>query len=115
MFYIQGTETDQSQGIQIIHDAYHNGYLSIQIEDQSPTFSIQSSSNQTIISSSDLHVNSNQIFISELRHHDIVPRSLAIDQKGRIVSQSVTPNTLSITLSLLVIGLHLYSIRNIIW
>lgn len=115
MFYIQGTETDKSQGIQIIHDAHHNGYLSIQIEDQCPTFSIQSSHNETVISSSDLHVDSKQLIIPNLRHHDILPRYLAVDQKGRIISQSNTSSTLYTTLWLFVMGLHLYSMRNLIW
>jgi len=110
MFRIQGTETDTYQGINIIHDEYHTGYLAIQGEDQTPTFSIHSSpSTSTIRSVSELRLDVQQVVLPELHHNDIIPRQLVIDQHGRIFSQSST-SSLSTTICVLIIGLQVYSI-----
>lgn len=110
MFRIQGTETDTYQGIHIIHDEYHTGYLSIQGEDHTPTFSIHSSpSTTTIRSSSELRLDVEQLVFPELHHNDMIPRQLVIDQNGRIFSQSST-YTLSSTIWVLIVGIQVYSI-----
>jgi len=100
MSFIRGINNGELQGIQIVHDSSHRGYIGMVNDSTSNTsttsktsntstlFSIETSNYDTTISSSHLVLQIQRMTIPSLQHDDESYRELVVTNDGRIISRS---------------------------
>lgn len=105
MLRLRGIETDLNQGIHILHDNAHNGYLSISDENDTSEFYIQTADDITKINTYELRLDIHQLQLPILRNSDIIPKILVVDNKGYITAETNYSLLLS---GMLFIGCSMY-------
>ena len=81
---IRGIETKDTEGIVIFHDEAHQGVLVIQDRNDRTDFSISATKDHTIITSSELEVDTPTIRVSGWRH-SFLYQDLVVNPDGKLV------------------------------
>jgi sensor c-di-GMP phosphodiesterase-like protein len=87
MSFIIGINSNECQGIQVIHDSAHNGYISILNDSTKKTdFSIETYHDDTILTTKELTLQVENLIIPSFSHDNEEYRELVVNKDGRIQS-----------------------------